>query len=330
MNEDNRITRTFWGDKRYHSLDYELKKSFGGKVYKLSLNGGMSCPNRDGTLGFRGCIFCSEGGSGDFAASCSLSVTEQIEAAKKLVSKKLTGKESLKYIAYFQSYTNTYAPVGYLKKLFLEAVHHPEIAVLSIATRPDCMGGEVLSLLREVNKIKPVWIELGLQTIHEATADFIRRGFTLEIFEEAVHRLHEAGIAIIVHTILGLPTESKHDMLKTMAYIGGLPIQGVKLQLLHYLKGTDLGTLYEPGKISGILSPDEYTDLVISCLEILPKHLTIHRITGDGPKKLLLAPDWSADKKIVLNRIHRVMKERDTWQGKEYASGDFCFSENLL
>ena len=308
--------RSFWGEKRYHSLDYELKRIYGSKLYKLSLNGGMSCPNRDGTLDTRGCIFCSEGGSGDFAVSPRESITRQLEEAKLYVLKKLPGKTDLKFIAYFQAYTNTYAPVSYLRQLFHEAIKQPEIAILSIATRPDCLGPEVLTLLVELNRIKPVWIELGLQTIHEATAEFIRRGFPLTVFEEAVDKLHELGIATIVHTILGLPKESKHDMLKTMEYIGKLPIQGVKLQLLHVLRGTDLGMLYEEGSYTDLLSLEEYTDLVISCLELLPKELVIHRITGDGPKKLLLAPLWSADKKKVLNQIQSQLKQRDTWQGK--------------
>lgn len=305
-----------WDQKRYHSLDYEMKKTFGQKIYKLSLNGGMSCPNRDGTLDTRGCIFCSAGGSGDFAAASDLSVTEQIEAAKRLVSVKLGNPEKAKYIAYFQAYTNTYAPVSYLRTIFTEAVSHPDIVILSIATRPDCLDDDVLDLLCELNRIKPVWIELGLQTMHERTADFIRRGYPLPVFEEAVTRLHELGITIIVHTILGLPMETKHDMLMTMEYISSLPIQGIKLQLLHILKGTDLGRLYEEGKFTQVLSLEDYADIVISCLEMLPEAMVIHRITGDGPRKLLLAPLWSTDKKMVLNLIHHKMKEMDSWQGK--------------
>ena len=309
-------SRSFWGEKRYHSLDFELKKVYGSKLYKLSLNGGMSCPNRDGTLGSRGCIFCSEGGSGDFAASPCLSVTRQLEEAKALVINKLPCKSELRFIAYFQAYTNTYAPVSYLRQIFMEAMEHPEVAVLSIATRPDCLGPEELELLAELNRIKPVWVELGLQSMHEKTAEFIRRGFSLNVFEEAVYNLHKLGITTIVHTILGLPKETKHDMLKTMSYIGELPVQGIKLQLLHVLKGTDLGMLYEEKQFEEVLSFEEYIDLVISCLELLPEELVIHRITGDGPKKLLLAPLWSADKKRVLNRIHSEMKSRNTWQGK--------------
>jgi uncharacterized protein len=305
-----------WDQKPYHSLDYELKKTYGQKIYKLSLNGHMGCPNRDGTQGTRGCIFCSEGGSGDFATSPDLSITQQIEDAKKLVQRKIKEPANARYIAYFQAYTNTYAPVSYLRRIFFEAISHPDIVILSIATRPDCLDEEVLHLLCELARIKPVWIELGLQTMHEQTATFIRRGYSLSVFEEKVNKLHRLGIPVIVHTILGLPKETKHDMLKTMEYISTLPIQGIKLQLLHVLSGTDLGVLYSEGKFTDALSLEDYTDIVITCLEYLPPELIIHRITGDGPKKLLLAPLWSANKKQVLNSIHSRMKILDSWQGK--------------
>ncbi len=307
-----------WDQKRYHSLDYELKRLYGRKIYKLSLNGGMTCPNRDGTLDTRGCIFCSEGGSGDFAASFRQDMNEQIEDAKARISSKLAHPENTGYIAYFQAYTNTYAPVDYLRDIFTEVINHPDIVILSIATRPDCINEEVLTLLAELNQIKPVWIELGLQTIHEHTAAFIRRGYPLRVFEECVHSLYQHGISVIVHTILGLPKESKHDMLKTMEYISTLPVQGIKLQLLHILKGTDLGHAYEEGSLLEELTLDAYVDIVISCIERLPEEIVIHRITGDGPKNLLLAPLWSSNKKLVLNQIHSQMKKRDTYQGKFY------------
>lgn len=307
-----------WDQKRYHSLDYELKKQYGQKIYKLSLNGGMSCPNRDGTIDTRGCIFCSKGGSGDFAADSRKSITLQIEEAKKLIAAKLNNPEKAKYIAYFQAYTNTFAPVSYLRAIFTEAIHHPDIVILSIATRPDCLDNDILALLSELNRIKPVWIELGLQTIHEQTATFIRRGYPLALFENKVRELNRFGIEIIVHTILGLPNETKHDMLLTMEYISKLPVQGIKLQLLHILKGTDLGKLYEEGKFRDVLSLDEYVDILIACLELLPSDLIVHRITGDGPKNLLIAPLWSANKKLVLNSIHHRMKEIDSYQGKNY------------
>lgn len=310
--------RTIWDNKRYHSIDFSLKQTYGQKVYKLSLNGGMSCPNRDGTIDTRGCIFCSEGGSGDFASSSIKSVTHQIEDAKKLVVAKLAHPSKTKYIAYFQAYTNTYAPISYLRNLFMEAIQNPDIVILSVATRPDCLSNEILALLKELNQIKPVWIELGLQTMHEKTAEFIRRGYSLYIFEEAVQRLCHLGIPVIAHTILGLPQESSNQMLQTVDYLARLPLQGIKLQLLHILKGTDLGSLYETGHLTDSLSLEEYIEIVISCLEHLPKEMIIHRITGDGPKNLLLSPLWSSNKKLVLNSIHAKMKEKATWQGKFY------------
>jgi uncharacterized protein len=305
-----------WDNKRYHSLDYELKKRYGKKIYKLALDGGMDCPNRDGTLGTRGCIFCSEGGSGDFAADRTLSITEQIETSKSLVAAKIKDPVNAKYIAYFQAYTNTYAPISYLSQIFKEAIQHPDIVVLSIATRPDCLDEEVLKLLQELNQIKPVWIELGLQTMHEQTAELIRRGYPLSLFEDKVYQLNNLGIEVIAHTILGLPNETKDDMFKTIDYICALPIGGIKLQLLHILKGTDLGVMYEDGLFQYELSLMDYVNLVISCLERIPEHVVIHRITGDGPKKLLLAPLWSTNKKLVLNSIQCQMKELRTYQGK--------------
>ena len=243
-----RMTRAIqknWNGKPYHSLDYMLREIFGEKVYKVTLNGGMSCPNRDGKLGSRGCIFCSAGGSGDFAADAALSVTEQIDSQIKILSAK---RPIHKYIAYFQAYTNTYAPVEYLRKIFTEAISHPSVVALSIGTRPDCLGEDVLELLDELNKRKPVWVELGLQTMHERTAAYIRRGYPLSCFEEAVKNLRERGIQVIVHTILGLPGESEADILETMKYLNGKDIQGIKLQLLHVLKGTDLADDYLAGK----------------------------------------------------------------------------------
>ncbi len=312
------MEKTMWDQKRYHSLDYELKQIYGKKIYKLSLDGGMTCPNRDGTLDSRGCIFCSEGGSGDFAAKPAVSISAQIEQAKKQVAAKLTHPETAGYIAYFQAYTNTYAPIPKLRSLFTEAASHPDIVLLSIATRPDCISQEVLSLLKEISCMKPVWIELGLQTIHDKTAAFIRRGYSLAIFKECVERLKDADIPVVVHTILGLPGETAEDITNTMLYLSHLPLQGIKLQLLHILKGTDLGVLYEQGIIPEPMSLEEYVGLVVSCLELLPKELVIHRITGDGPRRLLLTPLWSTDKKHVLNRLQKMMKERDTWQGKYY------------
>ncbi|MCC2816568.1 TIGR01212 family radical SAM protein [Lachnoclostridium pacaense] len=304
-----------WNGKPYHSLDYELKKQFGQKVYKLSLNGGMTCPGRDGTLDSGPCIFCSAGGSGDFATPVMDSVHEQIEAAKLQVQRKMSGPGS--YIAYFQSYTNTYAPLSHLRAIFTDAIRHPDIAALSVATRPDCLGPEVVDLLRELNSIKPVWVELGLQTIHESTARFIRRGYPLPVFESALLRLKEAGITVIVHIILGLPGETREMMLETVRYLAKGVADGIKLQLLHILNGTDLARIYRDTPFP-VLSMEEYLDLVIDCVELLPPDMTIHRITGDGPKKLLVSPLWSGNKRLVLNSLHRRFKERDTWQGKHF------------
>ena len=303
-----------WNGKPYHSLDYMLRERYGEKVYKVTLNGGMSCPNRDGTLGSRGCIFCSQGGSGDFAADAALSVTEQIDSQIAMLSAK---RPIHKYIAYFQAYTNTYAPVEYLRKIFTEAIEHPSIVALSIGTRPDCLGEDVLLLLDELNQIKPVWVELGLQTIHEKTARYIRRGYPLSCFEESVKNLRQRNLEVIVHTILGLPGENREMILETMEYLNQKDIQGIKLQLLHVLKGTDLAADYLEGKFKAY-EREEYLDLVIECIEHLDPEIVIHRITGDGPKELLLAPLWTSRKREVLNLLHHRMKETKSWQGKSF------------
>ena len=304
-----------WGDKRYHSLDYELKQTFGEKVYRLSLNGGMTCPNRDGTLGTRGCIFCSAGGSGDFAAAPDLSVHAQILSAKKRIQAKTGCK---KFIAYFQAYTNTYAPVEYLRRIFTEAIEEPDVVALSIATRCDCLPPDVLDLLDELNRRKPVWIELGLQTIHESTARYIRRGYPLCVFDDAVKRLRKGNIEVIVHTILGLPGENTADILETMEYLNHMDIQGIKLQLLHVLRGTDLAADYEKGLFQ-TYERDEYISLLINCLEHLRPDMVIHRITGDGPKDLLIAPLWASRKREVLNMLHHRMKEEQSYQGRLFS-----------
>ena len=297
-----------WNGKPYHSLDYMLKERFGEKVYKVTLNGGMSCPNRDGKVGTGGCIFCSAGGSGDFAASSSLSIREQIESQIAMISEK---RPIRKYIAYFQAYTNTYAPVEYLEKIFTEAISHPDILGLSIGTRPDCLGDDVVALLSRLNRQKPVWVELGLQTMHQDTALYIRRGYPLSVFEEAVYALRKENIEVIVHTILGLPGENREKVLSTMDYLNTMDIQGVKLQLLHVLKGTDLAADYEKGLFS-VLEREEYLDLVIDCLERLNPDIVIHRVTGDGPKELLLAPLWASRKREVLNLLHaEVFREKN-------------------
>ena len=296
----------------YYSLNNYLKEKFGEKVYKLSLNAGTTCPNRDGKLGTRGCIFCSAGGSGEFAADKNLSITEQINQAKVKVKDKI---KTNKYIAYFQSYTGTYAPVEYLRKIFFEAVNNEETVALSIATRPDCLQEPVLKLLSDLNDVKPVWVELGLQTILDSTAKYIRRGYPLSVYEKAVENLHKIGIEVITHVILGLPNESKEDMLSTVRYVGKVT-DGIKLQLLHVLKGTDLYTEYVNGKFD-VLSMEGYIDILCDCIENLPKNVVIHRLTGDGDKRLLVAPLWSADKKTVLNSINREFTRRNIIQGNK-------------
>lgn len=289
----------------YYSLNQYLRDRFGKKIYKLSLNGGMTCPNRDGTISTGGCIFCSAGGSGDFAASPALSITEQIEAAKKLVA----GKRPVdSYIAYFQAFTNTYAPVPYLRKIFTEAVNHPDIVALSIGTRPDCLPEEVLNLLAELNEIKPVWVELGLQTIKESTAIRINRGYPLPVFEQAVSNLKKRNLEVVVHVILGLPGETKQDMLATVSYVGSMKANGIKLQLLHVLKDTKLAEMYEK-QLFEVMTQEDYTDLVVKCLKILPEDMVIHRMTGDGPKALLIAPLWSCNKRTVLNELNKKIRE---------------------
>lgn len=296
----------------YYSLNHYLRETFGEKVYKIALSADVSCPNRDGTLSNQGCIFCSSGGSGEFAPDKALTVTEQIELAKLKVQKKI---KQGKYIAYFQSFTNTYGDVNYLRKRFAEAISHPDIAVLSIATRPDCLNREELSLLEQLNKIKPVWVELGLQTIHEETAKYINRCYKLPVFDEAVQNLKAIGVNVITHLILGLPGEIKEQMLESVYYTGQVT-DGIKLQLLHVLRGTRLQREYEEHKFK-VLERDEYIDILADSIELLPPNVVIHRITGDGDKKQLIAPSWSADKKRVLNEINRIFTQKNVTQGNK-------------
>lgn len=303
-----------WNGKPYHSFDYMLKERFGEKIYKVALNGGMTCPNRDGTLGNRGCIFCSAGGSGDFAGNRQDSITQQIEKQASSIRQK---RGVAKFIAYFQAYTNTYAPVDYLRKIYTEAISHPDIIAVSIGTRPDCLDKDILQLLDELNQKKPVWVELGLQTIHETTAQYIRRGYPLSCFEQAVSELRKRNLDVIVHTILGLPGENRNDILSTIEYLNHQDVQGIKLQLLHVLKGTDLADDYLAGKFQ-VYTMEEYLDLVIDCLEHLNPEIVIHRLTGDGPKDLLIAPLWSSAKRTVLNTLHRKCKLQHSFQGKKY------------
>ena len=288
-------------------MNQYLRDTFGQKVYKIAIDGGFTCPNRDGTLDTRGCIFCSGAGSGEFAQNRMESIALQIAKAKEKVAGKI--KEG-KYIAYFQAFTNTYAPVSRLRELYEEAMAQEDIVALSIATRPDCLSPEVMRLLMECNQKMPVWVELGLQTIHEDTAQYIRRGYALSVFDDAVKRLQEAGISVIVHVILGLPGESREDMLASVDYVGKSGVSGIKLQLLHVIRGTDLEKEYQQGKFP-VLELEEYVQLVADCIALLPKDMVIHRMTGDGDKRTLVAPMWSADKKKVLNRLNQVLRERD-------------------
>lgn len=319
MKSDKASSRKIqWGGLPFHSLSWDLQQRFGKKLYKLSLDGGMTCPNRDGTLGRGGCIFCSAGGSGDFAAPRQEDLNLQIQEAKAQIAGKAKDLEPPSYIAYFQSYTNTYAPLDHLEKLFFAAAAHPDTAVLSIATRPDCLAEPVIALLSKVNQIKPVWVELGLQTIHEDTASFIRRGYQLPVFEDACRRLKEAGLETIVHMILGLPGEDAARSLETVSYLADRRLgDGIKLQLLHILKGTDLGQLYLQDPFP-LYTMEEYIDLVVDCVELLPPEMVIHRLTGDGPKDLLIAPLWSRRKRLVLGSLYKRFKERNTWQGRLY------------
>jgi hypothetical protein len=295
----------------YNSLNKYLKNKFGKKVYKLSINGGFTCPNRDGSLGDKGCIFCSAKGSGDFAESSTKSISEQIDLAKNRVCNKTNDNA---YIAYFQAFTNTYAPVSELREKFSEAINHKDIVALSIATRPDCFSEEIFNLLFELNKIKPVWVELGLQTIKESSIKYIRRCYKNQVYIDTASILRSLGIEVITHIILGLPKETKEDMLKTVKFAGKYS-DGVKLQLLHILKGTDLLEDYEKGNFQ-VLTLDEYVDILCDCIEILPENVVIHRLTGDGDKKLLVAPLWSGDKKRVLNTINQEFHKRNVVQGK--------------
>ncbi len=311
--------------QRYKTLNEYLQTRFGCKTYKLSLNAGLTCPNRDGTCGQRGCIFCSAGGSGDFASSSELSIHEQLSMAKqKIFCKMPKNQEQHQFIAYFQAFTNTYASVDYLENIYMEAILEPDVCAISIATRPDCLGPEVISLLARLNKQKPVWVELGLQTIHESTALFIRRGYPLSEYVSAVDNLTREGIEVIVHVILGLPYETKEMMLETIDFISNQPIKGIKLQLLHVLANTDLADFYqaltdsEREQIFLMMQQNAYYEILLSCIDRLSPDIIIHRITGDGDKKLLLAPRWSGNKREVLNSFQKVLSASDTWQGRYY------------
>lgn len=301
----------------YYSANQYYRKLFGKKTYRLSLNGGMTCPNRDGTAGYGGCIFCSEGGSGDFAQSSLLSVQSQIDNAISNVPERYADSS---FIAYFQAFTNTYAPTPYLESVFGQAVSDQRISGLAIATRPDCLPDDVIALLVRLSQIKPLWIELGLQTINDTTAELINRGYQLSVFEDTFKKLKTAGIPVTVHVIVGLPGETPDDYRHCAAYLAQKHVHGIKIQLLHVLKGTKLAELYRNGSLN-VLTLRQYVSAVADMLELLPDDTVIYRLTGDGPRDILLAPMWSTDKKNVLNSIVGELRRRGTYQGKEYENG---------
>ena len=313
------MTAQLWHGRPYYSLDAFLKNTYGEKIYKIAVDAGFTCPNRDGTLGSHGCIFCSAGGSGDYAVKISKhpSVAAQISAGIDLFHHKRIGR---RFIAYFQAYTNTYGPLPRLYALYTEALREPFVTGISIATRPDCISEKLVTMLVNIKSEFPdkfVWIELGLQTIHEQTADFIRRGYSLSVYDTCVRLLKEAHIPVITHLILGLPGETQEHILSTIDHINRIGTWGIKLQLLHVLRDTDLAVLYEQGGYIP-LSRDAYIDLVIACLEHLSPDIVIHRLTGDGSREILLAPLWSLDKRNVLNALHHTMKQRSSCQGRLY------------
>ncbi len=297
----------------YHTLNDYLKNKYGRKIYKIALDAGRTCPNRDGRCGSRGCIFCSGNGSGEFAADRNRTISEQLQEAKSRIQKKLP-QGDVGYIAYFQAFTNTYGTVEELEPIFREAIKDPEVVILSIATRPDCLPPDILAMLERLNRYKPVWVELGLQTIWEDTAQYIRRGYDLVVYDRAVRTLMERNLEVITHVILGLPGETAEQMLATVEYVGRTGTQGIKLQLLHVLKETDLERDYRNGKFR-VLEMMEYIDILEQCIRHLPKDMVIHRLTGDGDKRLLVAPQWSGNKRMVMNTIRREFAVRNVIQG---------------
>ena len=303
-----------WNGKRYHSLNYYLRNKFGEKVYKISLDGGFTCPNRDGKISKSGCLFCSERGSGDFAGDREFSINDQFNDIKKMMQKKW---HEGKYIAYFQAYTNTYAPVDILRKKYEEAISQEGVVALAIATRPDCLEDEVLDLLEEINENIYVWVELGLQTIDDTVAKRINRGYDLSVFEDAISRLKKRKIDFVVHSILGLPGETKEGMLRTIDYIAHSGAKGIKFHLLHLMKDTPLVKLYEKGQLE-FLSQEEYIDLICKGIAMLPEDMVVHRLTGDAPRNLLIGPMWSLKKWEVLNEIDRKLVENNIYQGRDF------------
>ncbi len=305
-----------WGDKRYKSLNYFLREKFGEKVFKISLDAGFSCPNRDGTISHGGCIFCSERGSGDFAGERCFSITKQFHDIKDMMNKKW---KQGKYIAYFQAYTNTYAPIEVLRKKYNEAIEQEGVVAIAIATRPDCLGDEVLDLLEEINNKVYLWVELGLQTYKDSTAKLINRGYNLEVFEKTIEKLHKRNIAVVVHTIFGLPEESEEDMINTVKYISKLPIQGVKFHLLHLMEDTPMVNLYKKGRLK-FMTREQYINLICKTITLLPQNMVIHRLTGDAPRDILIGPMWSLNKWEILNAIDNCLKDNHWYQGLYFST----------
>lgn len=303
-----------WGGKRYHSLNYHLRKEFGQKVFKIALDAGFTCPNRDGTFSCEGCYFCSEHGSGDFAGDRKLDIEEQFMQVKEVMHKKWANG---KYIAYFQAFSNTYAPVHRLRELYEYALAQDGVVGIAIATRPDCLPNEVIALLAELNQKSYLWVELGLQSIHQKTARLMNMYYDYNVFLDSLYKLREHSIETCAHIILGLPKESREDMLATGRAMANLPIQGLKIHLLHLMKNTPLAKIHEETPMN-FLSREQYIELVVDILEYLPPELVIHRLTGDSPRNLLIEPRWSLNKWEVLNLIDKRLQDSNTWQGKLY------------
>ncbi|MEN6463416.1 MAG: TIGR01212 family radical SAM protein [Syntrophomonas sp.] len=307
-----------WDGKRYHSLNHHLREIFGEKVVKISLDAGFTCPNRDGTLSTGGCSYCSLRGSGDFTGSKGLNLEQQFIQGRELIAAKWYGN---KYIAYFQAFSNTYAPVDKLRNLYEWALEQPGVVGLAIATRPDCLPNEVLDLLEELNQRTYLWIELGLQTIHQRTSQLLNMQYDCHVFEKALTQLNQRNIETCAHIIMGLPGETQDEMKQTAEYVACQPIQGLKIHLLHLLRGTHLARYFNENPFP-FLTKEEYVDLVVKTLEIIPPHMIIHRLTGDGPRKLLIGPEWSLKKHSVLNSIEACLKERNTWQGRLFPASE--------
>lgn len=305
-----------WGDKRYYSLNNFLRNKFGGKVFKISLDAGFSCPNRDGTISSGGCVFCSERGSGDFAGDRQFSINKQFVDIKEMMKKKW---KDGKYIAYFQAYTNTYGNIEVIREKYEEAVSQEDVVALAIATRPDCLDESVLDLLEEFNKKTYVWVELGLQTINDKTARLINRGYTLSVFDEALEKLRSRGIDVVVHVIFGLPGETHDDMINTVKYLAKKDIQGIKFHLLHLMKNTPLEILYNKGMLK-FLEQEEYIDLICKAVTLLPPSIVVHRLTGDAPRDLLIGPMWSLKKWEVLNEIDKKLDQNNLYQGLYFST----------